>query len=354
MRRFLFISAGVLTLLLLGSGGVLWYLHGWRLQGSGLEMHDSWSAQEQAALQQVEAAILRDMRPVPWPGCVENLPDYWQQCVAAKKASMDELRMFRRAAETGRGDVYSALGFQPMWYAVVYDQFALARAFAERGGDPTQPFYLEESDLHADVIATLLGRVSHGKASHSVEKSLELLNWLVEEQGVDVRQSPRSWLFRFSLISCVADGGDAGAMMAWVAGRVHPFSDKEAQEFIGAMVSLEGTLPGLRQMHHAGLIPAHIFGGEQSVLRAVRFWDKECVQKVEWILNQKPTIPEWEVNLAYMEDKEEWNRAMACCRLALQAGTRVVIPESKLPVNPVFRDELRALLQEFMQQSEAR
>lgn len=55
MRRFLFISAGVLTLLLLGSGGVLWYLHGWRLQGSGLELHDSWSAQEQAALQQVEA-----------------------------------------------------------------------------------------------------------------------------------------------------------------------------------------------------------------------------------------------------------------------------------------------------------
>lgn len=35
MRRFLFISAGVLTLLLLGSG---------------LELHDSWSAQEQAAL----------------------------------------------------------------------------------------------------------------------------------------------------------------------------------------------------------------------------------------------------------------------------------------------------------------
>ena len=40
---------------------------------------------------------------------------------------------------------------------------------------------------------------------------------------------------------------------------------------------------------------------------------------------------------------------MACCRLVLQAGVCVVIPERNLPVNPVFRDEICALLQEFGQ-----
>lgn len=354
MKKVLYILVGIIVALLLAAGGVVWYLHGWRLQGSDLTLHESWSAQERAALQQVEAAMLRDIVSVPLPECVEDLSDYWQQCVKAKQANLDELRMFRRAAETGRGDVYSALGFQPMWYAVVYDQFNLARAFAERGAAPAYPFYLEEGDLYADVIATLAGRVRHGKASHSVEKALELLNWLEEKRGVDVRQSPRQGLLRFALISCVADGGDAGTMMAWVAERVQPFTDEELREFVGCMVSFDGTLPGLLQMHRSGLLPAHIFGGEESVLQCIRFRDKDCVQKVEWILNQNQAIPTWKPYLGYIEAEEEWQRTMACCRLVLQAGVRVVIPESTLPVNPVFRDAICALLQEFGQQPVSR
>lgn len=354
MRRFLFIIAGILALLLLGAGGVVWYLHGWRLQGSDLELHESWSAQERAALQQVEAAMLRDIVPVPWPECVEDLPDYWQQCVTARKANLDELRSFRMAAAIGRGDVYSALGFQPMWYAVVYDRFELARAFVDRGADPTHSFYLEEGDLHADVMATLVGRVHHGEASHSVEKSQELMNWLVEERGVDVRKSPRRGLLRFALTSCVAGGGDAGAMMAWVAERIQPLTEAELLEFVGCMASLEGTLPGLQKMHRAGILPAHIFGGDESLLRCIRFWDKECVQKVEWILNQKQSIPAWEPYLAHIEDEEEWKRAMACCRLVLQAGIRVAVPADRLPVNPAYREEISTLLQEFGQHPVAR
>ena len=138
-------------------------------------------------------------------------------------------------------------------------------------------------------------------------------------------------------------------MMAWAAARVQPFTAEELREFVGTMVSLDGTLPGLRQMQQAGVLPAHVFGGEESILRCIRFWDKDCVQKAEWILNQNQTIPSWEPFLAYIETDEEWQRAMACCRLALQAGVCVVIPERNLPVNPVFRDEISALLQEFGQ-----
>lgn len=354
MKKVLYLLTGIILALLLAAGGVVWYLHGWRLQGSDLSLHENWSAQERAALQQVEAAMLRDIEPVPLPECVEDLPDYWQQCVKSKTANLDELQTFRRAAETGRGDVYSALGFQPMWYAVVYDQFDLARAFAERGADPTHPFYLEEGDLYADVMATIAGRVRHGKASHPVEKALEMLNRLVEERGVDVRRSPRRGLLRFALISCVADGGDAGIMMAWAAERVQPFTDEEIEEFVGSMVSLDGTLPGLLQMHRAGLLPAHIFGGEKSVLQSIRFWDKDCVQKVEWILNQNQAIPAWKPHLAYIVADEEWQRAMACCRLVLQAGIRVAAPVDRLPVNPAYREEISTLLLEFGQQPVSR
>lgn len=349
MKKELFIFAGALSLLMLGAGGVVWYLHGWRLQGSDLELHESWSAREREAIQQIEAALLRDVVPIPRPECVEDLPDYWRQCVAAREANLDELRTFRLAAATGRGDVYSALGLQPMWYAVAYDHFELARAFVNRGADPTHSFYLEEGDLHADVIATLVGRVHHGEASHSVEKSQELLNWLVEERGVDVRKSPREGLLRFALTSCVAGGGDAGAMMAWVAEHVQPLTEKELEEVVGCMVSLNGTLPGLLKMQQHGLLPSHIFSGEKSVLRCIRFRDKECEQKVEWILEQKPTLPGWEVELSYIEDAAEWNRAMACCRLVLQAGIRIDVPENRHPVNPVYREEFRALLREFGQ-----
>lgn len=354
MKKVLYFLAGIIVALLLVAGGVVWYLHGWRLQGSDLLLHESWSAQERAALQQVEVAMLRDIEPVPLPECVEDLPDYWQACVKAKTANLDELRMFRRAAETGRGDVYSALGLQPMWYAVVYDQFGLARAFAERGADPTHPFYLEKVDLYADVMATLVGRMRQGKASHPVEKALELLNWLVEERGVDVRRSSRRGLLRFALVSCVADGGDAGTMMAWVAERLQPFTDEELREFVGSMVRFDGTLPGLLQLHRVGLLPAHIFGGKESVLSHICFWDKDCVLKVEWILNQDQAIPAWKPYLGYIEDEEEWQRAVACCRLVLQAGVRVEITESTLPANPVFRDAICALLQEFGQQPVSR
>ena len=354
MKKALYILAGIIVALLLAAGGVVWYLHGWRFLGSDLVLHESWSAQERSALQQVEAEMLRGLEPVPVPECVEELGEYWQRCVEAKKTNLDELRMFRRAAETGRGDVYSALGFQPMWYAVVYDQFELARAFAERGADPVHPFYLEEGDMYADVMATLVGRVRYAPPAHPVEKALELLNYVVEERGVDVRKSPRHALLRFALVSCVSDGGDAGAMMAWAAARVQPFTAEELREFVGTMVSLDGTLPGLRQMQLAGVLPAHVFGGEESILRCIRFWDKDCVQKAEWILNQNQAIPSWEPFLAYIEADEEWQRAMACCRLALQAGVCMEFPERNLPVNPVFRDEICALLQEFGQRPGAR
>ena len=79
----------------------------------------------------------------------------------------------------------------------------------------------------------------------------------------------------------------------------------------------------------------------------IRFWDKECVQKVEWILNQKPVLTEWHVELAYIEDEEEWNRAVACCRLAVQAGIQVGVSGKHHPVNPTYREEICALLHEF-------
>ena len=305
MKKALYILAGIIVALLLAAGGTVWYLHGWRFQGSDLVLHESWSAQERTALQQVEAEMLRGMEPVPMPECAEELGEYWQRCIEAKKTNLNELRMFRRAAETGRGDVYSALGFD------------LARAFAERGADPVHPFYLEEGDMYADVMATLVGRVRYAPPAHQVGKALELLNYVVEERGVDVRKSPRHALLRFAVVSCVSDGGDAGAMMAWAATHVHPFTNEELREFVGTMVSLDGTLPGLRQMQQAGVLPAHVFGGEESILRCIRFWDKDCVQKAEWILNQNQAIPSWEPFLAYIETDEEWQRAMACCRLAL-------------------------------------
>ena len=55
MKKALYILAGIIVALLLAAGGTVWYLHGWRFQGSDLVLHESWSEQERTALQQVEA-----------------------------------------------------------------------------------------------------------------------------------------------------------------------------------------------------------------------------------------------------------------------------------------------------------